>query len=215
MAACSSAVLECDADEFVEDRGSFPGRAVAVGEGGDAAGRVHGRVPAGGCEVNRGGRGPHQRAVARCSLVDLEMNGGGEPADRARNSPEWPWRPAASWWWQTAAAAAPTPGTDGPVTATTSPGCASCRAAPAPQPLDQMPHHAQIRRQREQGQPEHEVHHQPRQQQASALPARLHAATTRSTNPGGYTPRLLYRVKRLGRDSRSSRWRLGLNARGS
>jgi hypothetical protein len=40
---------------------------------------------------------------------------------------------------------------------------------PAPQALDQVPHRVQIRRRGEQGQPEHEVHHQPGRQQPSAL----------------------------------------------
>lgn len=67
-------LLEHVTDEFVEDRRAFPGRAVPVGERSDAAGRVHGGFLAGGGEVDRRGRGPHQGAVSRCSLVDLEMD---------------------------------------------------------------------------------------------------------------------------------------------
>ncbi len=39
----------------------------------------------------------------------------------------------------------------------------------APQALDQVPHHLQIRRRREQGQGEHKVDHQPGRQQTSAM----------------------------------------------
>jgi hypothetical protein len=71
-------VLERDADEFVEDCGSFPGRAVTVGESSNAARGVHGGFLAGGREVDCGGRCPHQGAVSGRSLVDLEMDRGGE-----------------------------------------------------------------------------------------------------------------------------------------
>jgi hypothetical protein len=57
----------------------------------------------------------------------------------------------------------------------------------APRTPDQMPHHFQIWRRREQGQGKHEVHHQPGRQQTSTLLATTQAATTRSTNPGRYT----------------------------
>lgn len=62
----------------MEDRRTLPGRAVAVGQGGDAAGGVHGLRAAPRREVHGRGGGPHERTVSGGVGVDLEVAGGGE-----------------------------------------------------------------------------------------------------------------------------------------
>lgn len=72
------AAVECDAYEFMEDGSAFPGGAVAMGEGGDAAGGVHGGLlSVAGVADRRGGR-PHHRAVAGRPQIDLEVDGRGQ-----------------------------------------------------------------------------------------------------------------------------------------
>ncbi len=70
--------VQCDADQLVEDGGAFPGRAVPVGERGDAAGGVHRGLASRAREVHGGGRGTHQRTVPCAPLTRLEVQGCGQ-----------------------------------------------------------------------------------------------------------------------------------------
>jgi ADP-ribose pyrophosphatase YjhB (NUDIX family) len=64
--------------QIVEDRAALAGRRVAVGQGRDAPGRVHGRRLAEPGEPDRRRRRPHQRAVARRVARSREVLGGGD-----------------------------------------------------------------------------------------------------------------------------------------
>ncbi|GAA2111126.1 hypothetical protein GCM10009759_52950 [Kitasatospora saccharophila] len=72
------AAVQGDAQQFVQDRGALPGRAVAVGERGDPARRGHRRRASLRREPDRSGDGPHQRAVPGGPALGLEVQGGGE-----------------------------------------------------------------------------------------------------------------------------------------